>query len=51
METEDRDRNMQEMRRLYLYWKDRDAQKAQIVADRIRNQFAHNLGFIRELGL
>ena len=51
METEDRDRNMQEMRRLYLFWKDRDAQKAQIVADRIRNQFAHNLGFIRELGL
>ena len=51
METEDRDRNMQEMRRLYLFWKDRDAQKAQMVADRIRSQYAHNLGFIRELGL
>lgn len=51
METEDRDRNMQEMRRLYLFWKDRDAEKAQMVADRIRSQFAHNLGFVRELGL
>ena len=51
MDTEDRDRNMQEMRKLYLFWKDRDAEKARIVADRIRTQYAHNLGFIRELGL
>lgn len=51
METEDQDRNMQQMRKLYLYWKDRDAQKAQMVADRIRSQYAHNLGFIRQLGL
>lgn len=51
METEDRDRNMQEMRRLYLFWKNRDAGKAQMVAERIRSQYAHNLGFIRELGL
>jgi len=51
METEDRNRNMEEMRKLYLYWKDRDQHKAQIVADRIRNQYSHNLGFIRELGL
>lgn len=51
METEDRDRNMQEMRKLYLFWKDRDAERAKIVADRIRKQYAHNLGFIRELGL
>lgn len=51
MKTEDRDRNMKEMRDLYLFWKNRDAQKAQIVANRIRIQFAHNLNFIRDLGL
>ena len=51
MDTEDRDRNMQEMRKLYLFWKDRDVEKARIVAERIRTQYAHNLGFIRELGL
>lgn len=51
METEDRNRNMQELRKLYLFWKDRDVEKAKIVADRIRRLYAHNLGFIRELGL
>ena len=51
MDTEDRNRNMDEIRKLYLYWKDRDAQKAHMVADRIRNLYAHNLGFISELGL
>ena len=51
MHTEDRNRNMREIRALYLFWKDRDPQKASIVADRIRSEFAHNLGFIHELGL
>ena len=51
METEDRNRDMQDMRKLYLFWKDRDSEKAQIVADRIRTQYAHNLAFIKELGL
>ncbi len=51
MQTEDRNRNMRDMRALYLFWKDRDPKKASIVADKIRNEFAHNLGFIHELGL
>lgn len=51
MQTEDRNRNMREIRALYLFWKDRDPRKASIVAERIRSEFAHNLGFIHELGL
>ena len=51
MMTEDRNRNMSELRDLYLFWKKRDQEKAAIVADRIRNEFAHNIGFIKELGL
>ena len=51
MDAEDRNRNMDQMRKLYFYWKDRDQQKAQLVADRIRKQYSHNLGFIRNLGL
>lgn len=51
MQTEDRNRNMNELRELYLFWKHRDTKKANIVADRIRTQYAHNLNFIRELGL
>lgn len=37
MEAKDRDRNMKEMRDLYLFWKDRDERKAGLVAERIRN--------------
>lgn len=51
MEANDRDRNMKEMRDLYLFWKDRDQRKAGLVAERIRNEYAHNLAFIRDLGL
>ena len=51
MESEDQNRNMEAVRNLYLYWKKRDPQKAQIVADRIRTQYSHNWGFIKELGL
>lgn len=51
MMTEDRNRNMGELRDLYLFWKKRDPKKADIVAQRIRNEYAHNIGFIKELGL
>ena len=51
MMTEDRNRNMGELRDLYLFWKKRDPKKADIVAKRIRNEYAHNIGFIKELGL
>ena len=51
MMADDRNRNMNELRELYLYWKRKDLQKAQIIANRIRNEFAHNIGFIKELGL
>lgn len=51
MEAKDRDRNMKEMRDLYLFWKDRDERKAGLVAERIRNEYAQNLAFIKDLGL
>lgn len=51
MRTEDRNRKMGELRDLYLFWKKRDPKKANIVAQRIRNEYAHNIGFIKELGL
>lgn len=51
MQAEDRNRNMKEMRDLYLFWKNRDERKAKLVADRIKNEFTHNLAFIRDLGL
>ena len=51
MQTEDRDRSMKEMRDLYLFWKNRDERKARLVAERIRNEYAHNMAFIRDLGL
>ena len=51
MMTEDRNRNIGELRDLYLFWKKRDPKKADIVAQRIRNEYAHNIGFIKELGL
>lgn len=51
MQTEDRDRSMKEMRDLYLFWKNRDERKASLVAERIRNEYAHNMAFIRDLGL
>ena len=49
MDAEDRDRDTDEIRRLYQYWKDRDEKKAQLVADRIRKFYSDK--FIKELGL
>ena len=51
MEADDRDRMMEDVRRLYLYWKDRDSEKAQLIANKIKSQYSHNLRFISELGL
>lgn len=51
METYDRNRNMNEMRKLYLFWKERDSLKAGIVAEKIKRDYGHNIDFIRALGL
>lgn len=51
MGAKDSDRNMKEMKDLYLFWKDRDEQKASLVAERIRREYAQNLAFINSLGL
>ncbi len=51
MGAKDRDRNMKEMKDLYLFWKDRDEHKASLVAERIKREYAQNLAFIRSLGL
>lgn len=51
MDTEDRNRNMNDIRKLYLFWKNRDDQKAGIVAERIKREYEHNIEFLRELGL
>lgn len=51
MQTQDRDRSLKEMRDLYLFWKDRDERKASLVAERIKKDYAHNLAFIKNLGL
>jgi len=51
MGAKDRDRSMKEMRDLYLFWRDRDERKASLIAERIRNEYAHNMAFINELGL
>lgn len=51
MGAKDRDRNMKEMKDLYLFWKDRDEHKASLVAERIKREYAQNLAFIKSLGL
>lgn len=51
MDSEDRNRNMNDIRKLYLFWKNRDDQKAGIVAERIKREYEHNIEFLRELGL
>lgn len=51
MGTEDRNRNMNNLRKLYLFWKSRDQNKAELVAERIKRDFEHNIEFIKELGL
>lgn len=51
MQAEDRNRNIEEMRNLYLFWKNRDDRKARLIAERIRKEYGHNFEFIKELGL
>lgn len=51
MMAQDRNRNMEEIKALYQYWKERDPHKAALVAEKIRQEYSHNVNFIRELGL
>ena len=51
MMAQDRNRNMEEIKALYQYWKERDPHKAALVAAKIRQEYSHNVNFIRELGL
>lgn len=51
MEARDRNRNMKQMRELYLFWKKRDPKKAELIAAKIKEDYSHNIAFISSLGL
>lgn len=51
MDTPHSNVQMEELRKMYLYWKAKDAVKAEKIADKLRNEYAHNISFIKTLGL
>lgn len=51
MDTPHSNVQMEELRKMYLYWKEKDAVKAEKIADKLRNEYAHNISFIKTLGL
>lgn len=51
MDTPHSNVQMDELRKMYLYWKEKDVVKAEKIANKLRDEYAHNISFIKMLGL